>query len=59
MRSIRPHGPPVKLAGRWRGALAALAAAWSAADAAADLDNNGIVNGADLGILIASWGPCP
>jgi len=24
-----------------------------------DLDGNGIVDGADLGILLAAWGPCP
>ncbi|MFO0895626.1 MAG: FG-GAP-like repeat-containing protein [Phycisphaerales bacterium] len=25
----------------------------------ADLDCNGVVNGADLGVMLASWGPCP
>jgi hypothetical protein len=24
-----------------------------------DLDCNGIINGADLGSLLANWGPCP
>lgn len=27
--------------------------------ATADLDGNGIVNGADLAILLGAWGPCP
>jgi hypothetical protein len=25
----------------------------------ADLDGNGVVNGADLGSLLSAWGPCP
>lgn len=25
----------------------------------ADLDDDGVVNGADLGLLLAAWGPCP
>jgi hypothetical protein len=25
----------------------------------ADLDGNGVVNGADLGTLLSSWGACP
>jgi hypothetical protein len=30
----------------------------SPASRACDLDANGAVNGADLGILLAGWGPC-
>jgi hypothetical protein len=26
---------------------------------ASDLDANGIVDGADLGLLLSGWGPCP
>jgi hypothetical protein len=25
----------------------------------ADLDGNGVVNGADLGFMLAAWGACP
>ena len=28
-------------------------------DPAADLDQDGIVGAADLGLLVASWGVCP
>jgi formylglycine-generating enzyme required for sulfatase activity len=43
------------------GALAvlALAAPSSAQSCAGDLNNDGIVNGADLGQLLSNWGTCP
>jgi formylglycine-generating enzyme required for sulfatase activity len=42
------------------GALAVLAltARASAQSCAGDLNNDGIINGADLGQLLAAWGPC-
>ena len=35
-----------------------LLGAWGTANAAADLNRDGIVNGADLGALLGAWGPC-
>jgi formylglycine-generating enzyme required for sulfatase activity len=44
----------------WLGALTvlALAAPASAQSCAGDLNNDGIINGEDLGQLVAAWGPC-
>jgi hypothetical protein len=36
-----------------------LAIELSAAPCPADFNDDGVVNGADLGVLISSWGPCP
>jgi formylglycine-generating enzyme required for sulfatase activity len=36
-----------------------LLASWGSADPFADLDGNGLVNGADLGTLLANWGATP
>jgi hypothetical protein len=33
-------------------------AAWGTANAAADLNGDGTVNGADLGELLSAWGTC-
>jgi hypothetical protein len=33
-----------------------LLGAWGTANAAADIDNNGTVNGADLSALLGQWG---
>jgi subtilisin family serine protease len=35
------------------------AAAVAAVPAPGDVDRNGVVNGADLAIVLGSWGPCP
>jgi len=35
-----------------------LIAAWGALGGAQDLDGDGIVNVADILVLIAAWGPC-
>lgn len=40
------------------GIINAAAAAMSLTRSAADLDGDGIVSGADLGILLGAWGPC-
>jgi hypothetical protein len=38
--------------------LSQLLAAWGSANAAADLDDNGLVGASDLAILLAAWGEC-
>jgi hypothetical protein len=35
--------------------LAYLLAAWNSSDASADLDDNGVVNGSDLAIVLSEW----
>jgi hypothetical protein len=32
--------------------------AWGTANATADLNDDGTVNGADLAALLGAWGPC-
>ena len=32
--------------------------AWNTSDPAADLDGDGDVDGADLGLLLGAWGAC-
>jgi hypothetical protein len=36
-----------------------LLAAWGPGHGAADLNGNGVVDGQDLGSMIAAWGPVP
>ena len=39
--------------------LGVLLGSWSTSDPTSDLNGDGIVNGADFGLLLGAWGPCP
>jgi hypothetical protein len=56
--AFRPHDPPTRLTDAFGVSLDPVMVDLPESDPDPDFDNNGVVNGFDLAMLLASWGPC-
>jgi hypothetical protein len=56
--AFRPHDPPTRLTDAFGMSLDPVLMDLPESDPDPDFDNNGVVNGFDLAMLLASWGPC-
>lgn len=56
--AFRPHDPPTRLTDAFGGPLDPVLVDLPASDPDPDLDDNGIVDGFDLALLLGAWGPC-
>lgn len=56
--AFRPHDPPTRLTDAFGGSLDPVLVDLPQQDPDPDFDNNGVVNGLDLAMLLATWGQC-